>query len=144
MFQDNIGAAGSSSTGEEFRKIVVCNKIDLLPRTSPTSDSTEAVSSTSFANSLTVREISAATVTTPLLTSCLSGEGLSEFEDAIKREIDFLFGRTGDSGSRSTGTDNGVFITRERHRGHVKRCISHLDRFLSRRLPMDAAAEEIR
>eukprot|EP00975_Prorocentrum_lima_P001989 433209-Prorocentrum_lima.AAC.1 len=35
-------------------------------------------------------------------------------------------------------------ITRARHRGHVTRCAKHLDAFLSKDLPLDLAAEELR
>lgn len=38
----------------------------------------------------------------------------------------------------------GVLITRERHRRHMKECLHHLENFLDQSLSMDLAAEELR
>lgn len=71
--------------------------------------------------------------------SCKTGAGISELEAAVSAAIRSLL----ESGG-GTGAGEGVLITRERHRRHLKQCIEHLDTFLSSRLPMDAAAEELR
>lgn len=68
--------------------------------------------------------------------SCKTGEGISELENAISREVQKLV-------SSSTNAE-GVLITRERHRRHLKQCIDHLENFLDMTLTMDLAAEELR
>ena len=70
--------------------------------------------------------------------SCTTSEGINELEESIISSIkSILATNTPDKGE-------GVLITRERHRGHLKQCVIHLDNFLSAKLPMDAAAEELR
>ena len=65
--------------------------------------------------------------------------GLGALEAAIGAAIRSLL-EAGGGGAGGAGAE-GVLITRERHRRHVKACVEHLDAFLSSRLPMDAAAE---
>jgi tRNA modification GTPase len=74
--------------------------------------------------------------------SCTTGEGLSNLESGLAGELKNFFDELGQGIENDSSTQ--VFITRERHRTHVKRCIEHLYKFLSNRLPMDIAAEEIR
>jgi len=66
--------------------------------------------------------------------------GLGALEAAIGAAIRSLLEAGGGGGAGGAGAE-GVLITRERHRRHVKACVEHLDAFLSSRLPMDAAAE---
>jgi tRNA U34 5-carboxymethylaminomethyl modifying GTPase MnmE/TrmE len=68
--------------------------------------------------------------------SCVSGEGVAALEQAISDAVGKLL--------ESGGSGESPLITRERHRRHMTQCALHLDRFLSRTLPMDAAAEELR
>jgi tRNA U34 5-carboxymethylaminomethyl modifying GTPase MnmE/TrmE len=77
--------------------------------------------------------------------SCVSGEGLNELENLLIRLIKLLVGRDQESnvGGEAAGNE-GILITRQRHRNHLQQCLHHLDRFLSCSLPMDAAAEELR
>jgi tRNA U34 5-carboxymethylaminomethyl modifying GTPase MnmE/TrmE len=73
------------------------------------------------------------------LTSCLENSGLDSLEEGLSSNMKQLMA-TGDNFS----SDNLALITRERHRHHTLICVEHLERFLENRLPMDAAAEEIR
>ena len=86
--------------------------------------------------------------------SCLTGEGIAELEKALAESIQSLLfpaeaGASGSAGGEGGGEARNVnvgsaMITRERHRRHVKICVSHLRRFLLGTLSMDAAAEELR
>jgi tRNA modification GTPase len=69
--------------------------------------------------------------------SCTTGAGLPELEAALAAAIKSML-------EESAG--EGALITRERHRRHLEQCVAHLERFLGQdgRLPMDAAAEELR
>ena len=71
--------------------------------------------------------------------SCTTGKGLSELETAITTALRSLV----ESGGGNEAGE-GILITRERHRRHIKQCVEHLDNFLSAKLQMDAAAEELR
>lgn len=127
---------GDRHDGPVFAKMLVCNKMDLLkPSPPPSSEEEAAVSSHPV-----LKTLQTATGLMPFTTSCVRGEGLSALETGIKQEIDRLLQRSASSSSAA----ESVLITRERHRGHVKRCIDHLNHFLSGYLPMDAAAEELR
>lgn len=102
-----------------YRVLTVLNKADLV-----TTDSVQGHISSYFgASSYSV--------------SCTTGAGLAEFETAISTSLRSLLETGGDAAE-------GTIITRERHRRHLKQCVEHLDRFLSARLQMDAAAEELR
>jgi tRNA U34 5-carboxymethylaminomethyl modifying GTPase MnmE/TrmE len=68
--------------------------------------------------------------------SCVSGEGIGALEQAISDAVRKLL--------ESGGSGESPLITRERHRRHVTQCALHLENFLARTLPMDAAAEELR
>eukprot|EP01034_Spumella_vulgaris_P034648 gene34648-42737_t len=101
--------------------LLVLNKSDLI--SSNSSDVTNSIIPSAF---------------TTHSVSCASGEGISALEQAVSVAVDRLL----ESGSGSGG--ESPLITRERHRRHVTQCAAHLDRFLARTLPMDAAAEELR
>lgn len=73
--------------------------------------------------------------------SCSTGEGVAELEAALSRAALALVTESPDS---SRGLAETALITRDRHRNHVRQCIEHLDTFLIQKLPMDAAAEELR
>lgn len=112
--------------------MVVLNKADLLP---PSGAVPSAVAS-GLAPSLRTHHI-----------SCATGSGLAQLETALADSVKRLLSPEGSSSSGGASTPVGVvgtMITRERHRRHVKQCVAHLERFLAGRLPMDAAAEEIR
>ncbi len=68
--------------------------------------------------------------------SCSTGQGIADLEQALAKAVQVLL--------EGGGAGDSPLITRERHRRHVTRCTEHLKRFLSGRLPMDAAAEELR
>ena len=74
--------------------------------------------------------------------SCKTGLGIVELESAISSAIRGLLDRDDDEGGGKAS--EGVLITRERHRQHLKQCVEHLNAFLSSQLLMDAAAEELR
>lgn len=77
--------------------------------------------------------------------SCTTGAGLETLENAIANAVHSLLNLNATTDkSGAAGSVGSTMITRERHRRHVKVCVYHLERFLSGRLPMDAAAEEIR
>jgi tRNA U34 5-carboxymethylaminomethyl modifying GTPase MnmE/TrmE len=76
--------------------------------------------------------------------SCATGAGLGELESALAGAVKRLLSPEDNSSNTSAVAVEGTMITRERHRRHMKLCVGHLDRFLQGRLPMDAAAEEIR
>lgn len=140
LYREHIALAtasdGDSHDGPAFPKMLVCNKMDLLKSfTSSSLEEDEAALSHPV-----LKTLQTATGLTPFTTSCVRGEGLSALETGIKQEIDRLLQRSASSSSAA----ESVLITRERHRGHVKRCIDHLNHFLSGYLPMDAAAEELR
>lgn len=111
--------------------VLVYNKIDLLASTADSK------------HDLKKKWLDIAQVSTPLsdfLVSCTDGSGLDLFERGLSTEItDILKANESDNYG-----DEGVLITRERHRRHVRKCVEHLDMFLSGMLPMDLAAEEIR
>ncbi len=71
--------------------------------------------------------------------SCLNGQGMEIFENELEKRVSqIVYGES----SQSPSTD--ALITRQRHRSHLENCVSHLDAFLTCRLPMDLAAEELR
>lgn len=72
------------------------------------------------------------------LVSCVSGHGINELENGITTIVKQLLENNGDSNK------DGVLITRERHRKHLKQCLYHLENFLEMSLSMDLAAEELR
>jgi tRNA U34 5-carboxymethylaminomethyl modifying GTPase MnmE/TrmE len=76
--------------------------------------------------------------------SCATGAGLGELESALAGAVKRLLSPENNRSNTSAVAVEGTMITRERHRRHMKLCVGHLDRFLQGRLPMDAAAEEIR
>jgi tRNA modification GTPase len=96
---------------------VVLNKIDLVGKSSLEKESLDDIKSCSV--------------------SCVTGEGIPYLESMLIESIRSLL-------SSKQGDEGDVLITRERHRRHLKECIEHLEMFLLRSLPMDAAAEELR
>lgn len=76
----------------------------------------------------------------PEIISCLSGLGLGTLEAGITTNIKNML----QSSKYNENQSEGVMITRERHRRHVRQCVDHLNSFLYDGLPMDLAAEEIR
>lgn len=103
---------------ERYRVIMVFNKIDIKDNSTKQNELDERIKTCSI--------------------SCVTGEGILKFEETLLSEATWLL-----NSSRMQGEDN-TLITRERHRRHMKNCVSHLDMFLLERLPMDAAAEELR
>lgn len=75
-----------------------------------------------------------------LYISCSTGSGIDQLEEQMNQIISSILNSDGGSGSEAEST----IITRDRHRRHVRQCVYHLDSFLSKGLPMDAAAEELR
>ena len=77
--------------------------------------------------------------------SCTTNEGVAAFEVALgAAALELLQPTTDNDSATDAGIKENAVITRDRHRNHVKRCIYHLDEFLSGALPMDLAAEELR
>jgi tRNA modification GTPase len=113
--EEEAGGLGANS-----RVLMVLNKCDLVPG----KGTMQEMSSTVAAGGVEV---------VPL--SCTTGEGLATLEEVIERNVKDLV---------SAGGEEGALITRERHRRHLQRCAVHLESFLTGRLPMDAAAEELR
>lgn len=107
---------GQGQDKRSIRLIQVMNKVDLGP--SPALDSNQQQ-----------KQVYGV--------SCTTGAGLPELEAALAAAIKSML-------EESAG--EGALITRERHRRHLEQCVAHLERFLGQhgRLPMDAAAEELR
>jgi len=81
--------------------------------------------------------------------SCVTGAGLAVLEEALAHAVQKLLANGTPlvaAGAVGPSPQEGVLITRERHRRHLQQCLGHLHRFLGKegRLPMDAAAEELR
>ena len=76
-----------------------------------------------------------ADIVNPFTISCETGEGLTEFEEALAAHIAAML---------ESRCDEGTLITRERHRAHMMACREHLGRFLEPTVMMDVAAEELR
>ena len=77
--------------------------------------------------------------------SCTTNEGVAAFEVALgAAALELLQPSTDNDSTTDADAKENAVITRDRHRNHVKRCIYHLDEFLSGSLPMDLAAEELR
>lgn len=70
--------------------------------------------------------------------SCTTGDGMVELESVLCEQIKALLS------TDNNNVQENALITRDRHRRHLMRCASNLDSFLTGRLPMDAAAEELR
>ena len=121
------------------KMLLVYNKVDLNTTISPTTNKTTLTKSSGITSSMSDNN----TLDTYHI-SCATGAGLENLENAIANSVHSLL-NLDSAGGNSPGTTVGsTMITRERHRRHVKMCVYHLERFLSGRLPMDAAAEEIR
>ena len=117
-----------------FRLIVVLNKIDLFD--SQVDQDTERY----------IQEIESLqkSFQIPIFKlSCSTGNGIGSLEDGLIHAINGIL-ESSSSSDNSDSNSEGALITRDRHRFHVKQCCYHLNRFLNLRLPMDAAAEEIR
>lgn len=137
------------------KMLLVYNKAD-LNSTSTTNkgatlaDSTPTPTTSTLTASTPLTSTSNNTAIDAYHISCTTGAGMEALETAIAQSVHSLLnpddapdasGNTFGSGVTGAGS---TMITRERHRRHVKICVHHLERFLSGRLPMDAAAEEIR
>ena len=118
--QDEEEGEDVEESRRSYRVLTVLNKADLLPE-----KPVEASSSSHFGSS-------------SYSVSCTTGAGIVEFETALSDSIRSLL----EHGGSEAG--EGTLITRQRHRTHLKQCVEHLDNFLSARLQMDAAAEELR
>ena len=126
--EDSFDNDDSEEEGEEkeetarkdYRVLTVLNKADLVLNQDAATDGSSGLFGSS-SHSI----------------SCTTGKGLNELEAAISIAIRSLL----ESGGEAS---EGTLITRERHRRHLKQCVEHLDNFLSARLQMDAAAEELR
>lgn len=86
--------------------------------------------------------------------SCKTEEGLETLESILssvaRQVLENASSTTGSDSDYGFGAGSALFsddiciISRERHRHHIINCVDHLDRFLLQKLPMDAAAEELR
>ena len=64
--------------------------------------------------------------------SCITGEGVQTLEDTLGETVLSILRGGGDSSqSEYAMEEEGVLITRERHRGHVISCVKHLNVFLA-------------
>ena len=165
--------SGLGSTRNPYRVLTVLNKADLTTTTTttatltstnlltspgPSAGATVAIPSihTAPSSSSSFSSFSGDPSRGSYVISCATGVGMGELETAITNAIRSLLEDGGGGGGGGGGTSisgggsgsgmniEGVLITRERHRRHLKQCVEHLDAFLSSRLPMDAAAEELR
>jgi tRNA modification GTPase len=118
---------------KNYKVLLVVNKIDLLEENISNVitkiNSIFSLESTKLSSSMSIID-----KIHPI--SCITTNGLNEFEQSISLSIQDLLS--------SHNSEEGVVITRDRHRHHIKQCIKHLNRFLLTTLPMDAAAEELR
>lgn len=110
------------------RLLIVYNKFDLLSN----GENQHSVLNVGDRNGISNMNISTHCI------SCTTNEGINDLEDSIISSIKSILE------TNTPDKSEGVLITRERHRSHLKQCVTHLDRFLSAKLPMDAAAEELR
>jgi tRNA modification GTPase len=115
-------------TGREEKFITVLNKIDLVPK------ETDDVTSKWFQRI----EDKNKNLENLVVVSCAESTGIDQLETRIADQIQSMLQ------SDEFTSEDGILITRERHRFHLLRCVEHLERFLFEQLPMDAAAEEIR
>lgn len=122
---DGSGGGGGSEGSD--RVLMILNKSDLTLTTEPGTDKDTGMRTGTG-------RFAALGVPTMSL-SCATGSGMSELEATIESQV---------RGLVSVQAEEGALITRERHRRHLQRCAGHLDSFLQGRLPMDAAAEELR
>jgi len=120
------------------KMLLVYNKVD-LSNTIPSTTNTPLPKSSDISSSFTENN----TLDTYHI-SCATGAGLETLENAIANSVQTLLNLNSTGGNAPGAGVGSTMITRERHRRHVKMCVYHLERFLSGRLPMDAAAEEIR
>jgi tRNA modification GTPase len=74
--------------------------------------------------------------------SCITGEGISAFEQGLNNSITNLLEKSNTNSHNNI--INSTLITRERHRRHLQICADHLDCFLNEHLLMDTSAEELR
>ncbi len=74
--------------------------------------------------------------------SCVTGEGVNEFECALSEVAMSII--PGSIDKKTSISHENALITRDRHRHHLKQCLSHLNEFLDGNSPMDIAAEELR
>lgn len=127
LFDDLIGTFSLSSSAV----LIVLNKADLLSNTARNE-----------VKEFWERKLTALNIPSQskvFLTSCMDNSGLDILEVGLSSNMKHLM-RSGENFS----SENLALITRERHRHHALKCVEHLERFLENRLPMDAAAEEIR
>lgn len=130
---------GGEGEGSPLKKglLLVANKADLLTERDREREGPLLLES--------LRLLSQSSESLPSLAyavSCTTGEGLAELEGAVSHAVTALL--SGGGSESGPSEEEGPLITRERHRRHVAQCAEALDRFLTLRLPMDAAAEEIR
>ena len=119
---------------DKSQYILVINKKDITPiEESDKENLTRSI----FSSSQSVPAVSSYAI------SCTTGEGLPQLEEGILKAIQAYL-QSPTSSNASSEQDESLYITRERHRRHVRRCVEHLDRFLYEPLSMDMAAEEIR
>ncbi|RYH10765.1 hypothetical protein EON65_39210 [archaeon] len=130
--------------GEEDRSqyLLVVNKKDITP--------IKEADIHILTQSILPSNISSSSPLSTYLISCTTGEGLAQLEEGILKAIQAYLNSPPTNPTQPTATNNiherdeSLYITRERHRRHVRRCVEHLDRFLFEHLSMDMAAEEIR
>ncbi len=116
-------------TRREEKFITVLNKIDLV-RPMETNDVTSKWFQRIEERNKNLENL--------VVVSCAESRGIDLLETRIAAMIQSMLQ------SDEFTSEDGVLITRERHRFHLLRCVEHLERFLFEQLPMDAAAEEIR
>lgn len=140
LTQQDIDADTDCRTAS--RSILVFNKVDLQSSSSMTKERLQHRWAEELRTQYGGTTLPHAMFNSTYSISCTTGEGLNDLESGIAGELKTFFDELGQGIENDSSTQ--VFITRERHRTHVKNCIEHLHRFLSGRLPMDIAAEEIR
>ncbi|KAK3269206.1 hypothetical protein CYMTET_22342 [Cymbomonas tetramitiformis] len=134
-------ASDASRQRHVARTILVRSKIDLV---SPTSDPPvvpaflaellgESHEKKASAQALEGRGSRA------LRMSCHTGEGVSDLIDCIKAAVVDAMRSGGTEGSSLRGC-----ITRERHRQHLRDCLSALERYSARPNELELAAEDLR
>jgi len=81
-------------------------------------------------------QIHTATGANPIPVSCQTGEGVQALLDRLLTAMKQRY--------ESLGNDNGLFLTHERHRGHLQQCTHHLQAAVDSFHIVDVAAEELR
>lgn len=122
---------------EQRRLLLVLNKADLEVSSASQNILYKMIDTSRKYNRETASDIQH-TFQSHIKVSCVQGNGIDELENLISATISEMFENAGGASTE------GVLITRDRHRRHLSECLRYLDDFITEKLPMDIAAENLR